>query len=120
MVGIDIIEVDRIDKSEKFLEKIALEIEIEYINRSKCESLRFQRLASLFCVKEAVMKALGTGASKGVSFKDICLCHEDSGKPYVYLLGKAQEIFKQQYKDKKIEISISHTEKYATAIAVLI
>lgn len=120
MVGIDIIEVERIDKSEGFLNKIARISEIEYINKSKCESLRFQRVASLFCVKEAVMKALETGASKGVSFKDIELAHEESGKPYVNLYGKALEIYDQNFKGKKLEVSLSHTEKYATAIAVLL
>ncbi len=118
MVGIDIIEVARIDQGAEFLNKIALPEEIEYITKS--QSLRSQRAAALFCVKEAVMKALGTGASQGVSFKDLQLSHEKNGKPIINLFGRAYEIFNDKYLGKKIEISISHTEKYATAIAVIL
>ena len=103
-----------------FLRKIASNEEIEYINKSNCENLRHQRIAALFCVKEAVLKALGTGLSEGISFKDIELKHQSNGKPYVILNGKAIEKFNQLFKCKKIEISISHTKNYATAIAVII
>ncbi len=120
MVGIDILEVKRIDTSEAFVNKIAREGEIAYINKSPCESLRKQRLTALFCLKEAVMKALEMGKGSGVVFKDIELCHEESGKPFVMLHGKALEKFNSHFSDKKIEVSLSHTENYATAIAILI
>lgn len=120
MVGIDILELDRLDKSDKFMMKIADEEEIEYIKKSPCESLQIQRLGALFCVKEAVMKALEMGKQSGVSFRDIKLCHREDGKPYVKLLGKAQEKFSQLSDAKKIEISISHTQNYATAIALIL
>ena len=120
MIGIDLIEVDRVDKSEAFLNKIANNSEIDYINKSKCENLRRQRIAALFCVKEAVLKALGTGLSDGISIKDVELFHQEKGKPYVKLTGKAFEIFENNFKGKKIEISISHTQNYATAIAIII
>ncbi len=120
MVGIDIIEVERIDKSEAFLKKIANEKEIEYAKKSSCESLRHQRTAALFCVKEAVMKALNLGANSKVSFKDIELAHQPSGKPTVILHGVAKEKFDAAFKGKKIEVSLSHTPNYATAIAVII
>ncbi|MBQ8792812.1 MAG: 4'-phosphopantetheinyl transferase superfamily protein, partial [Clostridia bacterium] len=71
MVGIDIIEVERVDTSDAFLNRIAHESEISYINKSSCNGLRHQRIAALFCVKEAVMKALEMGAKSGVVFKDI-------------------------------------------------
>ena len=120
MVGIDILEVARIDHSDAFINKIAREEEIAYIKSSPCQSLQAQRLTALFCVKEAVMKALEMGKNSGVVFKDIQLCHEDSGKPYVKLHGKALEKYSTHFADKKIEVSLSHTENYATAIAILI
>lgn len=120
MVGIDILETERVDLSDAFLNKIAHQDEIDYIKNSSCESLRRQRLTALFCVKEAVMKALEMGQNSGVVFKDILLKHKDSGKPYVELYGKALEKYNSSFAGKKIEVSISHTEKYATAIAVLI
>ena len=42
MVGIDIIDIERVDKSQEFLQKIANESEIEYVSKSFCESLRHQ------------------------------------------------------------------------------
>ena len=120
MVGIDIVEVERVDTSKKFLTRIAHESEIAYINKSSCDSLRHQRIAALFCVKEAVMKALEMGAKSGVVFKDIELSHEENGKPVVILHGKALEKFQNDFAGKQIEVSLSHTQAYATAIAILI
>ncbi len=117
MIGIDTIEVERIDESDKFLEKIASKNEIEYINSST--PMKKQRIATLFCVKEAVMKALGMGQNSGVVFKDIELFHYESGKPYVILHGKALERFESEFSDKKIDVSISHTKLVATAIAII-
>ena len=120
MVGIDIIEVERVDKSEQFLKKIANEKEIEYVNKSCSESLRHQRTAALFCIKEAVMKALEMGENSGVVFKDIELSHKENGKPIVILHGKALEKFNSVFSDKKIEVSLSHSQVFATAIAILV
>ena len=119
MVGIDIIEVSRVDCSDAFLKKIASEKEIEYIKKSASESLRQQRAAALFCVKEAVVKALGLGEKSKVSFKDIELFHFPSGKPYVKLYGVACEILEKEFAGKTIDVSLSHIKDYATAIAVI-
>lgn len=120
MIGIDLVEVERIDTSEAFLNRIAWEEEIEYINKNKSENLHKQKISALFCVKEAVMKALEMGKNSGVVFKDIILCHEESGKPFVKLGGKAKERFDSAFAGKKIEVSISHTKNYATAIAMIV
>ena len=52
-------------------------------------------------------------------FKDIELCHEDSGKPYVKLHGKALEKFNMCFASKTIEISLSHTPIVAMAVAII-
>ena len=119
MVGIDIIEVSRVEDNEKFLNKIAHQSEIDYINLTKNPSLRMQKIAALFSVKEAVMKALGLGKNSGVVFKDIILSHEESGRPIVSLQGKAKEKFEEEYSNKKIYVSLSHIEKVAVAIAII-
>lgn len=117
MVGIDIIEVERITKAlnnEKFLARVFSLQELEYAKKYKDYT---SHLAGFFCAKEAVMKALEN--CKQLSFLDIEVCHCASGKPYVILSKKAKEIFdKNNYKN--IEISISQTKNYATAICVLI
>lgn len=121
MVGIDIEEVERFSISdEELLERIAHKEEIEYILKSKCISLQNQRFASLWALKEAVMKALGLGKASGVSYKDIKLCHEESGKPYVELFGVAKREFDINHYGKKVEVSLSHTKSYATAIALIV
>lgn len=119
MIGIDLEEVERLDLSEEFMAKVADKEEIQYILKSKCVDLQCQRLASLWAVKEAVMKALGLGGASKVSFHDIKLCHEENGKPYVELSGVAKREFDVSYYGRKIEISLSHTRHYATAIAII-
>lgn len=119
MVGIDIIELDRVDTSDSFLNNIAHEDEIAYIKKPFCQQVQHERIAALFCVKEAVMKALGLGKKSGVVFKDIKLCHEESGKPFVELFGVAKQAFEKDFKDKIINISISHSKTIATAICII-
>ena len=119
MVGIDLIEIERVDDGDAFVEKIANPKEIEYINKSTSKSLRHQRIAAAFCVKEAVMKALEMGTGSGVVFKDIELSHQPNGKPIVVLHGKALDKYNKCFSGQKIEISLSHTSNYATAIAIL-
>ncbi len=119
MVGIDILDLERLDTSDSFMKKIAFDEEIEYVLKSPCDSLVRQRLGALFCVKEAVMKALEMGKDSGVSFKDIKLCHKENGKPFIELFGKAREKFDAFFYGKTIEVSISHSPLYATAIAVI-
>lgn len=65
------------------------------------------------------MKALEMGANSGVVFKDVELTHNQSGKPEIILHGKAKEKFENVFKNKKIEVSISHTQTMATAIAII-
>ena len=116
MIGIDLVEVDRFTLDEKFISRIADEEEVAYIKTSPALSL--QRLAALWAVKEAVIKALNLGGS-GVSFRDIKLCHEKSGKPYVELSGKAKQEMDAFHYGQTVEVSLSHTKNYATAIAII-
>ena len=116
-VGIDVIEIERVTEDESFLKKIALKSEIEYIKSFKCEKGRLERIASLWCVKEAVFKCLGLGRDSGVTTKHVELCHEESGQPYVKLSGVAKKAF-DSLGLKEIEISLSHSTSIATAIAI--
>lgn len=117
MVGIDLVEVDRFENLSLF-EKIGREEERDYVFAVKNDNLKRQKLASLFCVKEALIKALGLGGS-GVSMKDFCLCHDEGGRPEVKLYGKPKEVFEKNFLSKQIAISLSHTKKYVTAIAII-
>ena len=94
------------------LEKIALESEIAYIKKFK-GNIR-ERTASLWAVKEAVFKAFDIHPGE-ISYKEVELCHKENGAPFVKLHGKAL----QKFKDRKIEISISHQKNVVGAVAVV-
>ncbi|MFQ5672364.1 MAG: holo-ACP synthase [Nitrospinales bacterium] len=118
--GIDIIEIARIKKSlqrfaGRFEEKVFTAPEIEYC-RGKADPGK--HFAARFAVKEAVLKSLGTGMSRGIAWKDIeVLNHAESGKPYLRMDGKGKVVF-ETLKLKHIHISISHEKHYAVAHAV--
>lgn len=113
--GIDIIEVDRIDRAilrhgERFFDRFFTAQEL--IDSGG----RTPALAARFAVKEAVAKALGTGIGK-VSWKDIEVRLEHNGKPELYLNGEAKSVAEDMGIDSW-SISISHTHFHAVAIAV--
>ena len=116
-VGTDIIEVKRIKKAlmaDGFLSKILLDGEKEYVKKFKdAES----HIAGFFSAKESVMKALGD--CKQISFKEIEICHNNNGTPFVQLYGKAKSVY-ETLKAKDIQISISQTPNYATAVCVIV
>jgi len=116
-VGIDVTELKDIPNDDKFLNRIANKSEVEYIKNFKCEKGQHQRIASLWSVKEAVMKCLGLGKDSKVTMKEIEVCHEESGRPYVKLSKVAAKAYKE-LKFTEIEISISHSENIVTAIAI--
>ncbi|MCL2739725.1 MAG: 4'-phosphopantetheinyl transferase superfamily protein [Oscillospiraceae bacterium] len=102
-IGIDIIEISRIKKAiknEKFIGKVYSVSEREWL-----EGKEAHRYAGVFAAKEALVKCGG-----GV-MRDYEIEHEESGKPVVRVQDSGFGI--QNYK-----ISISHSEKYATAVAL--
>jgi holo-[acyl-carrier protein] synthase len=118
-VGIDNIEVKRIkkqiDDSTKFKEKIFTTKEIEY-----CESKKnyAESFAARFAAKEAFLKAIGTGWSNGLQFKDIEILNDKKGKPIIHLQGKAKQIILDN-EINNIQVSLSHLKEIATAIIIL-
>ena len=111
MIGIDIVEVERIQKlikNPEYKNRLFFKEEIDYANANRNPAIHF---AGFFCVKESVVKALGGGV-----VTEIMVLHYENGKPYAVLSGKTKELLA----DKKIEISISHTDEYATAICLVV
>ena len=114
-IGIDIIEITRIEKAmarwgDRFLHRVYTEAELK---------LPYQKpssLAARFASKEAVMKLLGTG-TKGVGWKDIEALREPNGRPLVNLYGKAQAQANGLGLDK-LAISLSDSKEYAIAFVV--
>ena len=115
-MGVDIAEIDRIEAAIRrygapFLERLYTPAEVAY-----CESHkdRFERYAARFAAKEAAMKALGTGWSRGVRWRDIEVKREPSGKPSLHLEGAALEIARGMGV-KHIALSITHSGNLALA-----
>ena len=93
-LGVDISEVDRIQAAiarhgRRFLERVFTPAEIAYCKRHRDSAERF---AGRFAAKEAAMKALGTGWSRGVRWVDIEVTRLPSGQPTLSLHGIAGEI----------------------------
>ena len=112
-IGTDLIETERIQKAmqrKRFLDYVYTEAEQNMI------AGRVQRAAGNFAVKEAVVKAFGTGF-RGISPKEIEVLRDTAGKPYVCCYGKAER-FMQEYKISQLHVSISNLKEYAQAFAV--
>jgi holo-[acyl-carrier protein] synthase len=118
--GVDIAEIQRIqkaiEKSEIFKKKVFTEVEINY-----CESLKVKHpsYAARFAVKEAFLKALGTGWACGIAWTDIETFNDENGRPEVRLYGKAKEMFESNGLEK-VHVSISHTKEIAIASVILV
>ena len=111
-IGIDIVEIDRIKKAvrqngSKFLSKVFTSSEVAYCK--KIGGLKFFCLAARFAAKEAYTEALGTGMI-GISWKDIEVSNDKSGKPFLLVRGK---------KPRNVHISLSHSENYAVASVII-
>jgi holo-[acyl-carrier protein] synthase len=118
--GIDIIEVARIAASfekfgERFVNRILLPDEIAY-----CLAHRKPApfLAVRFAAKEAISKAFGTGIGAQLGWQDMEIRRKESGEPFVVLHGKGKILFEAR-SAKQLLISLSHTENYAAATAIL-
>ena len=119
-IGIDIIEVERIRAShekfgERFLKRILRPEEIAYCF-SHAQPAPF--LAARFAAKEAISKAFGTGISAQLGWQDMEVRRKESGQPYVVLHDEGQLLFKK-LNATALQLSLSHTNFYASAVAVL-
>jgi len=115
-LGLDIAEIDRIEAAitrhgTPFLERLFTPEEAAYCERFKN---RYERYAARFAVKEAAMKALGTGWSRGVRWRDIEVTREPGGKPGLRLQGAAREIA-DRLGVKHISVTITHSGNLALA-----
>jgi len=118
-IGNDIIEIERIEKAiskEGFKNKVYTQRELENIEK---RGNRTETYAGIFSAKEAISKAIGTGVRE-FSLIDLEILNDDLGKPYVVVSEKLDKILRNKKENYQIEISISHSKKYATAMAIII
>jgi holo-[acyl-carrier protein] synthase len=117
-IGIDIIEIDRIKKSvdtfgEHFLNKVYTKSELDYC---LAKYNKYQHLAARFAAKEAIYKAVSSGWEKEVTWKNIEIKNESNGLPVVRFLGELSQFIGE---DKEVKISLSHSDNYVTAVAIV-
>ena len=118
--GVDLAEVGRIRRSierfgERFLDRVFTPAERAYVERKKN---RFERYAARFAAKEAAMKAIGTGWTNGVRWRDFEVANLPSGKPTLRLSGAAAARA-EKLGVKSVSLSLSHTESLAIAEVIL-
>ncbi len=120
-IGTDIVECLRIAQmierhGELFLTRVYTEREIQYCSSRKAAT---QHYAGRWAAKEAVLKAMGTGWAKGISWRDIEVRNDEGGRPSIMLDGAAREICEQRGV-REMLISISHCRSHATAYALAV
>lgn len=119
-LGVDLVDIDRmrtiIARTPSFRSKHFTEGEREYCESKADPATHY---AARFAAKEAVVKALGCGFTRGIRPHDIEVVSAKSGKPDVALSGVALEVARE-IGAKEIPISISHTRTDAIACAIAI
>jgi holo-[acyl-carrier protein] synthase len=118
-IGTDITEVLRIAQmierhGELFITRVYTTHEIQYCQSRKMST---QHYAGRWAAKEAVLKALGTGWRKGISWRDVEVRNEPGGKPTVAFRGGARDVV-EQLGITEMLLSISHCNSHATAYAL--
>ncbi len=124
-LGSDICDVRRIERTlarhgERFLERVFTPVEIAKAER-RTERIRAGTYAKRFAAKEAASKALGTGFSGGVFFRDIGVVNLRSGQPTLALTGGAAErLAAITPPGHKAAIALTMTDEYPYAQAMVI
>ena len=120
-IGTDIVECLRIAQmierhGELFLNRVYTDHEIQYCSARRAAT---QHYAGRWAAKEAVLKALGTGWTQGIRWRDIEIRNNRAGKPTVALAGGARRVCEQLAIGEML-ISISHCHTHATALAIAV
>lgn len=118
-IGVDLVTISRIQKvyarfGERFEKRILHPIEQEQLTR---HSKPAHFMAKRFAVKEAALKALGTGERSGILLKDVYVQHDEMGKPHLKTDGKALQHC-QRIRINAMHVSISDEGDQVAAFVV--
>jgi holo-[acyl-carrier protein] synthase len=119
-IGLDVTELRRIDAAlrrhgDRFRRRVFTEGEIEYCTRRRFSAPHF---AARFAAKEAAMKALGTGLSRGVRWKDVEVVRR-GGPPQLQLHGGAAR-HAARLGVTRLLLTLTHSEDLAVAQVMLL
>jgi holo-[acyl-carrier protein] synthase len=120
-IGIDLVQIPRMRDviarwDERFLRRVFTEGEIAYCRARRDPVPHF---AARFAAKEAATKALGTGLSLGVRWRDVEVCRERGQPPRVVLHGRAREMSLARG-GRHMLLALTHDGDYALAQAMLV
>lgn len=117
-IGTDLIETERIRTfgPERLANRILHVSEQSHLPRE--EKRQIEWLAGRFAAKEAIAKAAGTGIGQSLGFRDIQIMADERGCPHVSLSSAGREAVGWG-SGVRIHLTISHTDRYATATAVV-
>ena len=117
-IGTDLCRIDRMEKSlssPAFCRNIFSAEEWAHLE-TLGEKRRLESAAAAFAAKEAFLKALGLGLG-GLAFGDICVLHEESGRPYFAPRGKAKDLLCER--GLTAHLSLTHENGLALAFVLL-
>lgn len=119
-IGVDICNVHRLSQlrlkyGPRFLDRVFTPVEQRRCGDGPaCD----ERYAARFAAKEAFMKAIGTGWGQGLTFLDIEVATEDTGRPVLTVTGEARQLA-DGAGVARIHISLSHERDAAVAFVIL-
>ena len=120
-IGVDLALITRMRQvierwDERFLRRVFTDEEIGYCRRHRDP---IQHFAARFAAKEAALKALGTGLSMGVSWRELEVRRERGQAPTMALSGRSAAIA-QSRGASRILVSLTHDGDYAFAQVMLV
>ena len=122
-LGSDLIDIRRIERAlerfgERFVNRVFTDIERAKSDRRKERAASY---AKRFAAKEACSKALGTGFSHGVFWRDMGVMNLPGGKPTIRLTGGALARLEDMTPDRHgTQIHLTITDDFPLAQAFVI
>lgn len=119
-IGIDLVKISRMKKitarwESGFLDRVFTTREQAYCLDKRAPQVH---LSGRFAIKEAAIKALGTGLRQGIRWVDVETVNNASGKPIVRFSGRVLQLANDMGVSKVLS-SISHDHDYAIAQVIL-
>ncbi len=119
-LGLDLVEIARFERAlerrgERLLERLFTPGERAYCEQRPAR--RAVHYAGRFAVKEAVMKALGTGWARGVRWRDIEVARAPGRAPELLLHGKTRA-HAERREIERFHLTITHDAGIAAAVVV--
>ena len=120
-IGVDLAQIPRVRRmverwDERFLRRVFTDGEIAYCRRRRDP---VQHFAARFAAKEATLKALGTGLSMGIHWREMEVRRSPGQAPTMTLHGRSLEIARD-LGGRRVLLSLSHDGDYAMAQAMLV